>query len=243
MNQPLPLFDEGTSVNLVLLNGNNDSEDVWSSPRWVNRQKDFLSESLEGDSPRPHSFRKYLEFINEPLEIVDFGGGSGWLLHVLSFSGVKIQSYVNVESINLHVSCPRKHDNYFFMSPNEIKTHDWKSAKSVLYFNSVIQYFESDDSLFEIIKTINPQAVLIDDLTPSASNEFFAYQKYYETRIPYRFVDQNALIDGMKGRNYHLKGKIAFNRVISPSFSYEFEKADNRFSIGETNSLIFERDD
>ncbi len=111
----------------------------------------------------------------------------------------------------------------------------------MLYLNSVIQYFASDNSLFEITTKINPKTVLIDDLTPSSSSQFFAYQKYYETRIPYRFVDQNSLIEGMKGQNYHLKGRIAFNRVISPSFSYEFEKADERFSIGETISLIFER--
>lgn len=242
MKRPLPLFDQGTIKNLVLLNRENSSENVWLSPRWVKRQQEFLSESLKGNTPRPHSFLELLEFADEPISIVDFGGGSGWLFHALSFSGYILESYVNVESINLHETCNQEHLEYIYVPLNEIENHNWKSSISVLYLNSVIQYFESDNSLFEITKKINPKTVLIDDLTPSSSSEFFAYQKYYETRIPYRFVDLDALIEGMKGQNYHLKGKITFNRVISPSFSYEFEKVDEKFSIGETNSLIFERD-
>jgi putative methyltransferase (TIGR04325 family) len=241
MNQPIPLFDQGTIENLVLQNRENLSNDVWSSSRWVKRQQEFLTESLEGTTPRPHSFRELLEFIAEPLNIVDFGGGSGWLFHTLLFSGINVQSYVNVESINLHDTCNQRHSNYFYLTPEELETHCWNSDNYVLYFNSVIQYFESDNSLFEILKKISPKTVLIDDLTPSASNQFFAYQKYYETRIPYRFIDQNALIKGMTERGYNLRGRPAFSRVISPAFSYAFEKADDRFSIGETNSLIFER--
>ena len=241
MNRPLPLFDQGTIKNLVLHNRENSSDNVWLSPRWVKRQQEFLSESLKGNTPRPHSFLELLEFDDQPISIVDFGGGSGWLFHSLLFSDFKLESYVNVESINLHETCHQKHLEYFYLPPNEIETYNWKSDNSILYLNSVIQYFESDNSLFEITKKINPKTVLIDDLTPSSSSQFFAYQKYYETRIPYRFVDQDALIEGMKSQNYHLKGRIAFNRVISPSFSYEFEKADEKFSIGETNSLIFER--
>ena len=86
MNQPLPLFDEGTFENLILLDRKNYSEDVWQSVRWISRQKEFLSESLKGKTPRPHSFHDLLKFINQPLEIVDFGGGSGWLFHALSLS-------------------------------------------------------------------------------------------------------------------------------------------------------------
>ncbi len=241
MNRPLPLFDQGTIKNLVLLNKENSSDDVWLSPRWVKRQQEFLSESLKGNTPRPHSFLKLLEITDAPISVVDFGGGSGWLFHALSSSGFDLKSYVNVENIDLHETCNQEHFEYSYLPLNEVETYNWKSGNSVLYLNSVIQYFASDNSLFEITTKINPKTVLIDDLTPSSSSQFFAYQKYYETRIPYRFVDQNSLIEGMKGQNYHLKGRIAFNRVISPSFSYEFEKADERFSIGETISLIFER--
>jgi hypothetical protein len=95
--------------------------------------------------------------------------------------------------------------------------------------------------MFDIIRMINPRTVLIDDLTPSGSNQFFAYQKYYESRIAYRFVDETALIDGMKRHDYELKNIIPFNRVISSTFTYNFEKVNQNFTIGETKSLMFER--
>ena len=84
MKQPLPLFDQGTTENLAILNRENSSDDVWSSSRWIKRQREFLSESLKGKTPRPHSFGELLELIDAPMNIVDFGGGSGWLFHVLT---------------------------------------------------------------------------------------------------------------------------------------------------------------
>ena len=241
MKKPLPLFDKGTFENLILLNKENNSEDVWLSARWISRQNEFLLESLKGKTPRPHSFQYLLKFINQPLDIVDFGGGSGWLFHSLSLSGIDIKSYVNVESINLHDACTLNHACYFYITPAEVGSHKWRATNSILYFNSVIQYFESDSFMFDIISTINPRTIIIDDLTPSQSSQFFAYQKYYESRIPYRFVDETALIDGMKRQNYDLKKRIPFNRVISPNFSYNFEEVNEDFIIGVTTSLVFER--
>jgi hypothetical protein len=240
MNEAFPLFDQGTLENLVSIN-NNDSDNVWLSPRWITRQREFLQSSLNGETPRPHSFRQLLKFTNPPLNLVDFGGGSGWLLHSLLFSKIEIDSYINVESINLHDICGLDHPNYLYMNPIDVKNYKWNFTDSVLYFNSVVQYFESDSFMFNLVNLINPRFVLIDDLTPSNTNEFFAYQKYYESRIPYRFVDPIALVDGMKEQRFNLIDKFAFERVISPTFRYGFEIESDDFSIGETNSLIFER--
>jgi putative methyltransferase (TIGR04325 family) len=240
MNESLPLFDQGTLENLVSIK-NNDSDDVWLSSRWITRQREFLLSSLNGETPRPHSFRQLLKFINPPFNIVDFGGGSGWLFHSLLFSQIEIDSYINVESINLHDDCDLDHSNYLYMNPLEVKNYRWNFSSSVLYFNSVIQYFESDSFMFNLVNSINPRFVLIDDLTPSNTFEFFAYQKYYESRIPYRFVDNVALVGGMKEIGFKLMEKFPFGRVISPTFRYGFDIESDDFSIGETNSLIFER--
>ena len=241
MNIQIPLFMDPTFKNLISLESKLNADDVWISKRWISRQEFFLEESLLGNTPRPHSLKEFVQLTNKGIDLVDFGGGSGWLFHALQYHEFKINTYVNVESINLHKNCGGNDANYTHITPDKLESYRWSKNNLILYLNSVIQYFEADNHLIDLVKSIKPSFLIIDDVTPSSSREYFAYQKYYENRIAYRFVDKDQLIRLLEGSNYVLKREIPFQRVINPSFAYEFEKQDNDFQIGSTTSLLFER--
>jgi hypothetical protein len=83
--------------------------------------------------------------------------------------------------------------------------------------------------------------IVIDDLTLTGDIEFFAYQKYYDAKIAYRFVELGHLEKRLRTLNYELKKKIPFKRAISANFEYKFDRDYTNFAIGETISLHFER--
>ena len=241
MNRKVPLFTDPTFKNLISLESKLKADDIWISKRWIARQEFFLEESLLGKKPRPHSLKEFVRLANNGIDLVDYGGGSGWLFHALQHDEFKINTYVNVESINLHKNCGGNDANYIHISPDQMESFRWSKNNLILYLNSVIQYFEADNHLIDLVKSLKPSLLIIDDVTPSRSREYFAYQKYYENRIAYRFVDKEQLISMLGESNYILKREIPFQRVINPSFAYEFEKQDNDFQIGSTTSFLFER--
>jgi putative methyltransferase (TIGR04325 family) len=238
MNNPQPLFDQGTYVNLVDLESTNS---IWVSNRWINRQTDFLQDSINGISPRNNSVQTLFGKKLCQLHLVDYGGGSGWLFHNLSNSGFAPKKYTNVEIIDLHSSIVIQDATYDYVAIEDLNEKTWTESETILYFNSVIQYFNSNIHLLSLIEKISPKHLLIDDVTFSQNEEFFAYQKYYETRIPYRFLDKKRLISLLDINGYEIKHNSPYQRIISPEFSYTFEVNNPDFIIGDTESLYFER--
>ena len=237
MTNSYPLFDHGTYVNLVDLESTNS---IWVSNRWINRQTDFLKNSINGISPRNNSVQTLFGKRLSQLHLVDYGGGSGWLFHTLSNSGFPPKKYTNVEIIDLHSSIVTQDETFDYVAISEVNEKTWTESETILYFNSVIQYFNSDNHLLSLIEKIRPKHLLIDDLTFSQNEEFFAYQKYYETRIPYRFLDKKRLISLLHTNGYEIKHNSPYQRIISPEFSYTFEVNDSDFIIGDTETLYFE---
>lgn len=237
MSKIKPLFQFATSENLILHDKKYQSENIWISNRWRERQIELLQKSENNDS-RPQSITQFLKSEDKYFDIVDFGGGSGWLLHVLLNDEVTIGKYFNIENQNLHTYCNQKHPQYIYLNIDEFRLFPWLGENSILYLNSVLQYFENDEELLDIVEVISPMLIVIDDLTRSARDEFFAYQHYYDNKIAYRFIDQIKLVQKLYFHNYFLMAEKPYPRTISPLFDYDFEES-NGYEIAETKSLFF----
>jgi putative methyltransferase (TIGR04325 family) len=172
------------------------------------------------------------------FNVIDFGGGSGWLYHSLLSVKFPFQSYTVVESEDLHKSCREKHKNYMFISTRSLYAV-LPQEEGVLYLNSVVQYLESDEILYRLINQIKPKYLLLDDVTFSKRDEFFAFQKYYEEQIPHRFLNKITITQRLAALGFTLLRELPFERTISSKFSYSLENIDSKFEIGETVSLLF----
>lgn len=238
MANPKPLFDQGTHINLVDL---ENTKSIWVSDRWINRQTEFLLDAINGNSPRINSVQTLFGDKLLQLHLIDYGGGSGWLYHTLTNNSLGPKLYTNVEIVDLHSSLANQESTFHYVPIEKRNEKTWTELETILYFNSVIQYFNSNLHLLTLIQEFKPDHLLIDDLTFSQNGEFFAYQKYYETRIPYRFLDKDQLINLLHLNGYEVKDISPYERIISPEFSYSFEVNDPEFIIGNTESLYFER--
>lgn len=234
-----PLFSGATSVNLFRDTGVRNVSEVWLSARWIERQKYFLERSLLGEFPRYSSLPSLLKSSCETLNVVDYGGGSGWLYHSIKSLKVKIKKYTVIEILDLHEYCGKQHLDYLFIATSEFRGRIIPKGDNVLYLNSVIQYFESIETLSRIIEAVKPKYVLIDDLTFASGSEFFAFQKYYEDRIPYRFQGRDSLLKTMMQFELDLLVEKNYERHISPIFAYKLEEESSVFKIGKTKTLLF----
>lgn len=213
---------------------------VWESDRWVKRQLKFLELARDGIFERESPLLESVISNSDSTTVVDFGGGSGWLYHKIKSLGIQFENYIIVESRDLHNECNHTKNDYSFVkSENLDMVRLETSSLVILYLNSVMQYLESDSILVEVVNILNPTKIILEDVTLSQSVEFFAFQKYYETRIPYRFVDLNILVSILNQSGYVLTQKLLYQRNIAPGYTYEFREQSLDFHIGETVSLEF----
>jgi len=234
---PIDIFSNPTGMNLIRHSRNKE---VWESERWVSRQLRFLELARTGIFERESPLLEDVISKSDSVTLIDFGGGSGWLYHRVKSIGIEIDEYVNVESMNLHNECPHENGDYNFIELGNTEVRLNRKSKSViLYLNSVIQYLESDSDLVEIAKDFSPTRIILEDVTLSRFNEFFALQLYYETNIPYRFVNQELLEVTMAKAGFGLSQKIPYNRNIATGYAYSFKEKSSDFQIGETVSLEF----
>jgi putative methyltransferase (TIGR04325 family) len=233
----IEIFSQPTYANLIQSRNNTG---VWESARWVSRQKNFLELARQGKFERKSILLENLLSQSVPSTIIDFGGGSGWLYHRLENLNFQIDAYINVESINLHENCVHQVDRYNFIDLNSdlSQLNDFPGTK-VLYLNSVVQYLEDDDKLVQLLNDCCPTHLVLEDVTLSEGNEFFALQLYYETKIPYRFVNEHRLISNIERAGMCLSRKISYPRHIADGFTYDFDEANTGFQIGQTVSFEF----
>ena len=231
------IFSHPTYTNLIQSKNNDE---VWESDRWVSRQKNFLELARLGKFERESILLESLLSRTESNTVIDFGGGSGWLYHKLESMNFQFDTYINVESMNLHENCKHQVEKYNFINLNSELSllKDYPGTK-VLYLNSVLQYLENDNKLFELLNNCSPTHLVLEDVTLSEGNEFFALQLYYETKIPYRFVDEQRLISTIERAGMCLSRKISYPRHIADGFTYDFDEADAGFQIGHTVSFEF----
>jgi putative methyltransferase (TIGR04325 family) len=233
------IFSNPTSRNLIR---ESRKSEVWESERWVSRQKSFLELALLGIYERESLLLDNNLLKSVSGTVVDFGGGSGWLYHKIEKMDFDLEGYINVESIDLHTSCQHNKNDYSFMEiGSSLSNIKYSSDTRILYLNSVLQYLDDNSVLIELVRDILPTCLILEDVTLSSGDEFFAEQLYYDTTIPYRFVSEKSLISTLESVGLGLSRRIMYTRNIADGYSYDFSSGVTDFNIGETVSLEFIR--
>ncbi|UZN08532.1 methyltransferase, TIGR04325 family [Leptospira santarosai] len=199
--------------------GGADGEEGFSNEQWFERISSQLNSfRSEFDRfgiavpPRPTNLSTVVA-LTKSKTILDIGGSSGWIYDYLNSIILpnKIKRYSILEVPDI-VSISKK-----FNHSDKVRYYrDYDKIHScdLLYTNSVIQYFPSNEFLLKIIQKATPQFILIDDLYAGDNDEFFSNQISYGKRIPHRFLSFEKFRKEISKQGYRLILKQPFNTPI-----------------------------
>jgi len=151
--------------------------------------------------PRPSNL-PMLCALARPGTIVDLGGSSGWCWDYLreSGSGQTVSSYIVVETGEIVDYMERAS---LQAAPVRYQTAEEPlGAADVLYCNSVLQYFGSNDAFLSLLERTDPEFILLEDLVAGSGEDFFTTQLFRGSAIPYRFLGLQVLLEDLAARGY-----------------------------------------
>ena len=187
----------------------SNGADAFGNKIWIDKIKEQLisyKSALANGENRPpprSSSLPWIISILKPQKVIDFGGSSGWMseylasticgLNLTSYTVIEIQAIIQ-EMMGMDLLPPL----VSFRPLEDVKGHH-----DFLYINSVLQYFEDNRVLFQLIETIKPLYIFCDDLIVHDGN-IFATQNFYNCKIPYRFMDLQKYLNEMKYSGFEL---------------------------------------
>ena len=179
-----------------------------NSKRWLQRITQQISDYRDefrrygiAMPPRPSNLPVVCA-MTSPTTIVDLGGSSGWCWDYLRncLPSHQVSSYVIVETDEVvnYMKKTGMHDT----PVSYLSLKDPLSPGDLLYCNSVLQYFGSNESLLSLIERITPQFILLEDLVVKGEDDFFTVQSYPGADIPYRFIGLHKLLRELSRAGY-----------------------------------------
>jgi len=198
---------------------------AFSSERWLARQQSFLDMSKKGISPRHSNLLTFLEENEKVEKILDIGGGSGWIFHLIRTKIEKPITYVNLE---INEICEEFSKEFKETSLVQF-VNSWESVInlkniSLVYSNSTLQYL-SDETFFENFKNIyQPQYLMFDDFIATSSQSYWTLQNYYGNFIPYCFRNLSEFNQKLLERGYSLVSAEDYPQTLTAGFLYGNER-------------------
>ncbi|ASY10025.1 methyltransferase domain-containing protein [Candidatus Planktophila lacus] len=199
--------------------------DAFSTERWKTRQQLFLDMSREGISPRHSSLVRFLEE-NEQIEIVlDIGGGSGWIFHLLRARIQRPLTYINLEIKEICDEFSKEFKETHLVQFVDSWEPIFRLEKiSLVYSNSTLQYI-SDEIFFENFKKIHhPQYLVLDDFIATSSQSYWTLQNYYGNFIPYCFRNLNEFNQKLLAQGYSVVSAEDYPQTLASGFDYGSER-------------------
>ena len=225
------------------LRGNNLIE-PFDSTRWMARQREMLELARSGKYARPTN----LPLLSSSLMaeyIVDLGGGSGWTSELLTKLKSVKTNYIVLEIPSVCEEFSKdftSNSRVTFFSVMSDAPKQMISSTDVLYSNSVIQYFEDDSNLMELVSFLSPKYILLDDFQSSTGDTFYSLQNYYGVFMPYRFMNFQDIKIACERLGYELIFKSEYPNPIAAGMAATVQGAGYSVSeIGPALSLLFKK--
>jgi len=177
--------------------------------------------------PRPSNLPLICAMTN-PSTIIDFGGSSGWSWEYLknTLPNHKIDSYVIIET---HFVVKHMKNSNTHAHPVSYKSQsDSLKCCDLLYCNSVLQYFPSNEALLSLVKKTGPRYIFMEDCIAKGNKDIFSTQKYYDSSIPYRFIGLHKMLKELSGYKELVKYPYSapINGVMAPLKMENFPAAN-----------------
>ena len=175
-----------------------------------------------------------------PLQILDFGGGTGLMyLSVVHETSNKID-YTIIENTGICEAAnelfkDNSHIRFLVQIPDNIEI-------DILYVNSVMQYIGNWKEVISKLCEVSSEYILFDDLYAGDIPNFISTQKYYESLIPHRFFNVESFIEEVEKHNYQLQLKQKHNSpVLGKSDVLPMTNFPLEFQLDYACTLLFRR--
>ena len=206
---------------------------------WKSRQLEYLSKASEG-APRQESITKVL-LSNDIDQIVDFGGGSGWLFKYLRNLGLEVQSKIVVETED-SIRWFRKFNNeVVWIENSSLSDLVVRENTSILYTNSCIQYLDDLKSDFLDFLSFPWKFIVLEDIPNIMGPGFWTRQQYYDFSLPYHFFNINSLISTIETFGFKLQVKNDYIQTYPENWEYRINNNDILIRPDTPQTLIFGR--
>ena len=215
----------------------------FSSHEWESRQINMLNSALNGALPRFSSLPEFIRS-NKIENLVDFGGGPGWIWAYL----VATNMTGEINYFNCELNSSRSKFEYL---GNQLPRMHWTALDQLssinlgcnfLYSNSVLQYLKDNSELLKVIETLKPISIILDDVCGFSEENFFSLQNYYGLLQVNRFVGINQLVDEICQSGYTLKIKRPFESLFAPSMVPKIWNGPNGdIEIPSSWTLVFDQ--
>jgi len=177
----------------------------------------MLELAARGELPRHTSIIEFLD--SGSIEnIVDFGGGPGWIwAYLVNTNSHGNMSYYNYELESSRLAFEYLNQQLPSMNFAEIdKISNLIFDRNLLYSNSVLQYFENNSVFLDLIQASNPVSIILDDVA-GGTEEFYSLQNYYGHLQINRFLNLEKLIYEVCSHGYKLSSRRPYQKEFSKS--------------------------
>ncbi len=243
---------EGVFANF---NEIQDTENIYEGERWLasNLERSRKIIDSEGhftyrskiakDYPLKMAVLAALES-KVKISILDVDGGYGKNVMEIQSTFQDIESRVelfileNVKLSNFYRANIEMPKNFKFIQ-NISEIEKSKTSLDIIHFGSVIQYFQNlKVDLSSILQTIKPTWIVFSDLMAGDIETFVTVQNYYDSKIPFRFVNFEELNKLVGDWGYKLFVK-EFYEHDSTSVYFPQKGFDNKYQIGNSMNVIY----
>jgi putative methyltransferase (TIGR04325 family) len=232
-----------------------ETENIYESEKWLasnlERSRNVIDNEglftyrsrIARDYPLKMAVLAALE-CNTKVSILDVGGGYGKnLMEIQStfqdiesrFDFYILENSVLIDFYKMNIKLP---ENFHFIQ-NISEIGKLQAGIDVLHFGSVVQYFQNlKVELSDILQTSRPRWVVFSDLMAGDIETFVTVQNYYDSKIPFRFVNFEELNKLVGDLGYKLFVK-EFYEHDSTSVYFPQKGFDKKYQIDNSMNVIY----
>jgi len=229
-------FEDANSACSVLNTNKHYPVEIWRT-----RQLSYLTDASLV-SPRQESITEIL-ISNEISQVVDFGGGSGWMFRYLSMRGLNVVSRIVIETESSVEWFREFNKEVVWVTKSSLRDLVVMDGKSILYSNSCIQYLEDLDLQFLELLLKPWKFIILEDIPNVENSDFWSLQQYYDYRIPYHFFSLKSLISRIESLGYKLINQIDYSEKYPENWDYQIKNVNTLITPNFPQTLIFCRSD
>jgi putative methyltransferase (TIGR04325 family) len=220
-----------------VLNANQD----YPAEIWKSRQLSYLTDASLA-SPRQESISEVL-ISNQISQVVDFGGGSGWIFRYLSMRDLQVVSRIVIETESSVEWFREFNKEVVWVTKSSLGELEVMDGKSVLYSNSCIQYLEDLKVDFLDLLLKPWEFIILEDIPNVKDSDFWSLQKYYDYKIPYHFFNLQSLVNQIESMGYKLINQINYYERYPENWDYQIKNVNSLITPNSPQTLIFRRFD
>lgn len=217
---------------------------TYPSSIWYKRQWDYVKSAKQGITPRSQSITDFVSQFESDL-IVDFGGGSGWLYHLLKVQNLTNQKYhliETAESLSLFANIISENTEFSSTTIEQALLSDYQAVNPLLYSNSVFQYISDYKHIVEnLLKMSRWKYVMLDDIQITSGKSFWTCQRYYGYLNPYKFFNLEEILAPFLNIGFEIHSNIHFEANLSEEWEFQLETDDKIIQLEKSISVILKR--